>query len=38
MDKSKIKEAFSLEIPYWRDSLIECLEKLKSQAKLSLVN
>ncbi len=29
MDKSKIKETFSLEIPYWRDSLIVCLDKLK---------
>ncbi|MBC8052983.1 MAG: dTDP-4-dehydrorhamnose reductase [Sphingobacteriaceae bacterium] len=31
MDKSKIKETFGIEIPYWRDSLEECVEKLKSQ-------
>jgi len=29
MDKSKIKETFNLEIPYWRDSLIACIDKLK---------
>lgn len=28
MDKAKIREAFNIEIPYWRDSLIECLGKL----------
>ncbi len=28
MDKSKIKQAFNLTIPYWRDSLIECIGKL----------
>ena len=30
MDKSKIKKTFSLEIPYWRDSLIKCIEKLNN--------
>jgi dTDP-4-dehydrorhamnose reductase len=25
LDKAKIKKTFSLEIPYWRDSLEECL-------------
>jgi dTDP-4-dehydrorhamnose reductase len=30
MDKSKIKKNFSLEIPYWRDSLITCIQKLKN--------
>jgi len=30
MDKSKIKSTFKLEIPYWRDSLEVCIEKLKS--------
>ena len=30
MDKSKIKKTFSLEIPYWRDSLIKCIEKLSN--------
>jgi dTDP-4-dehydrorhamnose reductase len=29
LDKSKIKKEFKLEIPYWRDSLITCLNKLK---------
>ncbi len=29
LDKSKIKKTFSLEIPYWRESLKECISKLK---------
>lgn len=29
MDKSKIKSAFNLKIPYWRDSLKVCLELLE---------
>jgi len=29
MDKSKIKEALLLEIPYWRDSLKQCLTKIR---------
>ncbi|MCJ8210219.1 dTDP-4-dehydrorhamnose reductase [Mucilaginibacter sp. RS28] len=29
MDKSKIKSTFKLEIPYWRDSLIACINALK---------
>jgi len=29
MDKSKAKETFNIEIPYWRDSLITCLSKLQ---------
>lgn len=28
MDKAKIKETFELEIPYWRDSLIKCIQEL----------
>jgi len=28
MDKSKIKETFKIEIPYWKDSLRKCLEKI----------
>ncbi|KIO77550.1 dTDP-4-dehydrorhamnose reductase [Pedobacter lusitanus] len=28
MDKTKIKETFGLEIPYWRDSLTECVSQL----------
>jgi dTDP-4-dehydrorhamnose reductase len=29
MDKSKIKKTFCIEIPYWRDSLLTCINKLK---------
>lgn len=29
MDKSKIKETFKFTIPYWRDSLVACIDKLK---------
>jgi len=29
MDKSKIKTTFGIEIPYWRDSLALCIERLK---------
>jgi dTDP-4-dehydrorhamnose reductase len=29
LDKSKIKKTFSIEIPYWRDSLKTCIKKLK---------
>jgi len=28
LNKSKIKEQFNLEIPYWKDSLKDCLKKL----------
>lgn len=30
MDKSKIKNTFGLEIPYWRDSLITCINNLNN--------
>ena len=30
LNKSKIKTDFNIEIPYWRDSLEKCIEKLKS--------
>lgn len=30
MDKSKIKTTFNIEIPYWRDSLVTCIKKLKN--------
>jgi dTDP-4-dehydrorhamnose reductase len=30
MDKSKIKHTFNIEIPYWRDSLAICIDKLKN--------
>jgi dTDP-4-dehydrorhamnose reductase len=29
MDKSKIKKTFNMEIPYWRDSLLTCINRLK---------
>jgi dTDP-4-dehydrorhamnose reductase len=29
MDKTKIKKTFNMEIPYWRDSLLTCINKLK---------
>lgn len=29
MDKSKAKQTFSIEIPYWRDSLVNCIGKLQ---------
>jgi dTDP-4-dehydrorhamnose reductase len=28
LDKTKIKQTFDIEIPYWRDSLITCISKL----------
>lgn len=31
MDKTKIKQTFKLEIPYWRDSLEECIGRIKEQ-------
>jgi len=30
MDKSKIKQTFNMEIPYWRDSLSICIDRLKT--------
>lgn len=30
MDKSKIKSTFGIEIPYWRDSLRVCLERISA--------
>ena len=30
LNKTKIKKDFNIEIPYWRDSLEKCVEKLKS--------
>ncbi|MNI65620.1 dTDP-4-dehydrorhamnose reductase [compost metagenome] len=31
MDKTKIKKTFNIEIPYWRDSLEDCISKIKDQ-------
>ena len=33
LNKSKIKKEFNLIIPYWKDSLKECLELLKEKKK-----
>ncbi|MFI5158060.1 MAG: dTDP-4-dehydrorhamnose reductase [Sphingobacteriales bacterium] len=30
MDKTKIKHTFNIEIPYWRDSLAVCIQRLKN--------
>jgi dTDP-4-dehydrorhamnose reductase len=30
LNKSKIKNDFNIEIPYWRDSLKDCIEKIKN--------
>jgi dTDP-4-dehydrorhamnose reductase len=29
MNKDRIKKAFNIEIPYWRDSLVACIQKLE---------
>lgn len=29
LDKTKIKQTYGIEVPYWEDSLKECIEKLK---------
>jgi len=28
LNKNKIKEKYQIEIPYWKDSLIDCLKKI----------
>ena len=30
LNKNKIKNDFNITIPYWRDSLVKCIEKLNS--------
>ncbi|KAA8482034.1 dTDP-4-dehydrorhamnose reductase [Arcticibacter tournemirensis] len=30
LDKTKIKETFKIEVPYWKDSLISCIHKLNA--------
>ena len=34
LDKTKIKNTYNLEIPYWRDSLEECIQLLEQQKKI----
>ena len=29
LDKTKVKETFGITIPYWRDSLVECVKRIK---------
>jgi dTDP-4-dehydrorhamnose reductase len=33
MDKAKIKKVFQLKIPYWRDSLIKCMNVIRTDKK-----
>jgi dTDP-4-dehydrorhamnose reductase len=33
MNKAKIKQAYNLEIPYWKDSLKVCLDKIENKKK-----
>ncbi|WP_250317962.1 dTDP-4-dehydrorhamnose reductase [Pedobacter sp. B4-66] len=33
MDKTKIKTTFGIEVPYWRDSLVRCIEQLSVMDK-----
>ena len=30
LDKTKVKETFGISIPYWRDSLIDCIKRIKN--------
>lgn len=32
MDKTKIKNTFGIDVPYWRDSLVECIKQLNINA------
>ena len=36
LDKTKIKETYGIEIPYWEESLIVCIEKLTAPPQPSL--
>jgi len=29
LDKTKVKETFGITIPYWRDSLVDCIKRIK---------
>ena len=29
LDKTKVKETFGISIPYWRDSLVDCIKRLE---------
>lgn len=32
LDKTKVKSTFGIDIPYWRDSLASCIERIKSNS------
>jgi dTDP-4-dehydrorhamnose reductase len=36
LDKTKVKQAFGVQIPYWRDSLKVCIERLRVPANSAL--
>lgn len=36
LDKSKIKKDFNISIPYWRESLARCIEKIKIQEQTQM--
>ena len=38
LNKVKIKTDFKIEIPYWRDSLKECIEKIKKLVYEKYIN
>ena len=29
LDKSKVKEVFGVDVPYWKDSLARCIKRMK---------
>ncbi|WAC13203.1 dTDP-4-dehydrorhamnose reductase [Dyadobacter pollutisoli] len=35
MDKTKIKQTFSIAIPYWRDSLATCVDRIQKNLEIS---
>ena len=37
LDKAKIKKKFSMEIPYWKDSLDDCLKKIGEKDTCSII-
>ncbi len=31
LDKTKVKETFGIRVPYWRDSLLDCIHRIENQ-------
>ena len=31
LDKTKVKKTFGITVPYWKDSLVKCIEELKQK-------